>query len=87
MTASIDMPGIGFISFDAIAAAVRIADSAARSDIECHCNRDAGGWYFIGSSVDPDGIWLPDALNYLDARGVLVRDDRFPQLVKFKEKT
>lgn len=77
-----------------IALAVQIADSAARSDIECYCamTRIDGvmgqpgfrTWYDTG---DVDEVCpredITDALRYLELRGQLIRDPQQPAFVTF----
>lgn len=70
-----------------LADAIEIADSTARSDIECHFLRNDDGWYdispdHIGTSPD----WLPQILRYLTARGMIERmtgDNLGVDLVRF----
>ena len=77
-----------------IALACKIADSAARSDIECYCQitRQEGQpgqpgyrhWYDtrdIDDVCDPQDI--TDALAYLELRGHVIRDPQQPAFVTF----
>lgn len=75
-----------------LADAVELADSAARSDIECYC--DWAGLPFVGRWFDTSKRNPPEAadiaavveqaVRYLDARGLLIRDDKRPEVVSFK---
>lgn len=60
-------PGGGIAQL--LADAIDIADSTARSDIECHFLRDDDGWYNLSNGIDYD--WLPQILRYLTARGLI----------------
>jgi hypothetical protein len=72
--------------------ALEIADSCARSDIECNCEcsgKGAARWY--RALPDPDispeeNEWLPQALRYLTARGLIERHPDNPDLVRFTER-
>lgn len=70
-----------------LADAIEIADSTARSDIECHFLRNEDGWYDISPDhigTNPD--WLPQILRYLTARGMIERmtgDNLGVDLVRF----
>ncbi|HFQ92054.1 MAG TPA: hypothetical protein ENK29_04160 [Chromatiales bacterium] len=60
------------MNFDALK--TKIADSAARSDIECNCERALSGdvwWYDLSSAGPEDQEWVDDAVAYLTARGLL----------------
>jgi hypothetical protein len=76
-----------------IAQAFQIADSAARSDIECYCqlvrleplpNGRTRSWY---DTADLDELYpredLDNALRYLEQRGQLIRDPQQPAHVAF----
>lgn len=82
--------------------AIKIADSCARSDIECNCNwvgenGDEGiagevergaVWYDTSPERDPELVgaeWLADALRYLEMRGLLIRSEANPALVRVKD--
>lgn len=69
-----------------IADAIEIADTAARSDIESNCERHPDRLEYDLASVDPDDGWamiaVPQAVRYLEARGLLERDAAEPQLVR-----
>lgn len=67
-----------------LADAIEIADSTARSDIECHFLRNDEGWYNLSDGMDYD--WLPQILRYLTARGMIERmtgDNLGADLVRF----
>jgi len=54
-----------------------LAYSAARSDIECHCNRaDADRWYDPIPAYVEDREFVATAIRYLELRGLL---ERHPQ--------
>lgn len=48
-----------------------LADSAARSDIECHAIRSPDGWYDLDSAEPRHADVLQDAVRYLTLRGLL----------------
>ncbi len=53
----------------------RIADTAARHDIEWQCERCRidGNWWYDTNDVDEDGRkWVDDAVTYLRARRLIV---------------
>ena len=55
----------------------KIADSAAISDIECHCSSvltNSGRAYNISSAGEEDKEWVDDAVAYLSARGLITVD-------------
>lgn len=54
-----------------LADAIEIADSTARSDIECFFLRNEEGWYNLSDGMPYD--WLPQILRYLTARGLIER--------------
>lgn len=77
-----------------IALACKIADSAARSDIECYCQitRQDGrpgqpGYRHWYDTADIDDVCDPqdiaDAIRYLELRGQIIRDPAQPALVTF----
>ncbi|HET8550875.1 MAG TPA: hypothetical protein VFM97_00175 [Gammaproteobacteria bacterium] len=72
------------------ALAYELADEAAVSDLECHCEpidmsgQYDGRWYNL--TVDPDDAeWVGRAVIYLDARHRLVRHPKNPMRVKILE--
>lgn len=71
-----------------LADAIEIADSTARSDIECHFLRNEEGWYKLSGGNNYD--WLPQILRYLTARGMIERmtaDNLGADLVRFVKRT
>ena len=71
-----------------IADALEIADSCARSHIECECLAVGGsaesGWQWDTHTADPDVASLIKLeLHYLDSRGLLRRDRTDPHIVSF----
>lgn len=77
---------------DLNALARKIADSSARSDVECHCgveflkNGDGTStrWYDT-ARIDPeDAAHLEQALRYLRARGRINQHPTRPELVNFE---
>lgn len=71
-----------------LADALEIADSSARSDIECFCLRvdeDDTHWYSLRSATDDDRQWTEIGARYLDARGLLVKHPTREGLVRFQE--
>ena len=77
---------------DLITQAFAIADSSARSEIECNCNsagpREGGGWWW-NTRLDDLNFQedIDRSLRYLEARGLLVRHPEQPHLVSFNEKS
>lgn len=63
----------------AVADAIEIADSCARSDIESNCDRfeEDGERYYDPSDMDPLDDWavkaIGQAVRYLEARGLIER--------------
>jgi hypothetical protein len=78
--------------FQMMADAIEIADSCARSDIECNCGLHyewtADGvsvkWYDTTRIDAEDGPHLEQALRYLDARGRINHHPEQPHLVNFE---
>lgn len=74
-----------------VADALEIADSCARSDIECHCHGQEGlediRWYETDSKTldDIERPPVEQAIRYLDARGLLIRHTTRPTWVRFVE--
>lgn len=73
-----------------LADAMEIADSCARSDIECNVMQafqtpDLRRWYDSSTADPEDREAIDQALRYLEARGILVRDSTKPHVVTFKE--
>lgn len=70
--------------------AYRLADSTAKSDIECHTlevdGDDLRRYYDIDTAAVEDKTLLTEALEYLQLRGMLERHPRKPNLVRFKER-
>lgn len=67
-----------------LADAIDIADSTARSDIECHFLRSADGWYNLALIPDESfSDWLPQIEHYLTARGMIERHPENANLVRF----
>ena len=64
-----------------LADAIEIADSCARSDIECHCRGDFERGYDLASAEPEDSEMLVQAVRYLTARGLIERDG---EIVRFK---
>lgn len=78
--------------FNATALALELADEAARSDIECHCqqvylNVDKEGAYHYWDTVtfeDGDREWVVRALRYLSTRkGLIAQHPKKPHLIRF----
>jgi hypothetical protein len=66
----------------------KIADDAARSDIECnldgsiHSGRHHGWWY-TADEIDPERReMIEDAITYLELRGLLKRHPENPSLIR-----
>lgn len=75
---------------DLLADAMEIADSCARSHIECTCMHAGGtpttGLFWDTSQVAPeDRPWIDQELRYLDRRGLLIREPGEPHIVSFKD--
>lgn len=49
----------------------QLADSAARSDIECATNRTDDGWHDLATAEPEDEEYLRTAMRYLALRGLL----------------
>lgn len=79
---------------DVVQMALKIADSAAISDIECHCVTHGGntkdGWLYdtskIEGDLDDDREFIDEALAYLDARGLITRDPSNAALVSINHR-
>lgn len=74
-----------------MADALEIADPSARCDIESNCESHMVGehrWWDT-SRLDPDDEWaataIAQAVRYLDARGLIERDQKRPELVRMLE--
>ena len=78
--------------------AFRIADSTARSDIETDCEMADEGrepvpgahWYDTSAPIfapwhPTDRDFIAEALQYLELRGLLIRDAAAPHIVSFRE--
>lgn len=70
--------------------AIEIADSSARSHIECSCTAAGGnpvdGWQWDTSTADAaDQPIIAQELRYLEARGLLIRKADAPHVVGFRE--
>lgn len=66
--------------------AIKIADGFARADVECHCPPTKSGppWQWDTSAADPvDREHVAEALEYLDARGLVKREPGAPHIVSF----
>ena len=72
--------------------AFEIADSAARSDVECHCAHHSGdaatGWWYDTTKIDDlaEG-WreeLDKSIHYCEQRGLLKRMPGAPHVVGFE---
>lgn len=75
---------------DMLADAMDIADSCARSHIECTCMHAGGtpttGLFWDTAQVPPEDVPLIEQeLRYLDSRGLLIRKEGAPHIVSFKE--
>lgn len=72
------------------ALAYRLADSTAKSDIECHTlevdGDDLRRYYDTTTADVEDKTFIDEALEYLQLRGMLERHPRKPHLVRFKER-
>lgn len=63
----------------------KIADAAARSDIECNCERVLIGdvwWYDISSAAPDTQEWVGDAVAYLTVRRMIEENGT---MVRFTE--
>lgn len=81
------------------ALAIKIADSCARADLECNLPwrttddegvaaeivRDGPAWYDTTAPEAEGQEWLTDALRYLELRGLLIRNEANPALVRVKD--
>ena len=65
-----------------LADAVEIADSCARSNIECECKGSFEDGYDLASADYPEA--LEQAVRYLLARGLIERHPEWPDLVRVK---
>ena len=68
--------------------ALEIADSAARSDVECHCTPEQPSppWFWnldTLDDVDREGVML--SVHYLELRGLIKHDAERPHVVTFPE--
>lgn len=66
--------------------AFELADEAALSDIECHCDRTQAGphlWYETNTADGDDAAWVARAVRYLLMRGQIMRDPFHPTRVRF----
>lgn len=67
--------------------AIEIADSCARSDIECSCkwtDTTPARWYDTASDRDPEILaTIAQVVRYLEARGQIERNAEKPHLVRF----
>lgn len=78
-------------AIDMISDAIEIADSSARSDVECHCPwtylkepDDTSSRWYDTDRIDPeDAEHIEQALRYLGARGRLNVHPTRPELVNF----
>ncbi len=75
-----------------LADALEIADSCARSDIESFCiwNEEGGVRWFdtlaVNDACGPEANpMIAQAVRYLEARGMLTRDEKQPHLVRIGE--
>lgn len=82
------------LALDALAH--KLAESAARSDIECYCvevltvtegNEPPHRWYDTHqvpiATCEQDRQFVAEALQYLEARGLLIRRPAEPHIVSF----
>lgn len=71
-----------------LADSVEIADSSARSHIECCCRsvgRRVGGWWYDTTKADAEDMpWIEQELRYLETRGLLIRQEGAPHIVSFR---
>jgi hypothetical protein len=68
-----------------VAMAYELADSAARSDIECHTYLNWQHWHDTEVLKYLDDRKVVDfAVRYLDARGLIERRPDNPMLIRFK---
>lgn len=75
-----------------LADAMDIADSSARSLIECECKAVGGnaqdGWQWDTTTAAPEVLpIIVKELRYLEARNLLIRKDGEPHVVSFREPT
>lgn len=73
-----------------LADAMEIADSCARSHIECSCMHAGGtptkGLFWDTAQVaEEDKALIEQELRYLDSRGLLIRKDGAQHIVSFKD--
>ena len=75
-----------------LADAMEIADSCARSDIECnvlgrHPDKEKPQvfWYDLATVAPDDLDAIAQSVRYLEARGILVRLSAAPHIVSFKD--
>lgn len=62
----------------------KLADSAARSDIECWTSRDVEGWHDLTTTSSTDEDCVRTATRYLELRGLLDIHQGNGQLVRLK---
>lgn len=62
-----------------------LADSAARSDIECGTLRDEAGWHDLSSTEGDDQPFVEVAVEYLNLRGLLEIHPELQGMVRFRE--
>jgi hypothetical protein len=64
----------------------QLADSAARSDVECHCrpaeNNDLGPWYLDQAAEADCARIVADAIEYLTLRGLIERHSEHSNWVR-----
>lgn len=68
--------------------ALKIADSCARSDVECHCKPTVKGppWgWNLNSASKEDREHIAEAMEYLESRGLVKRDPKAPHIVFFPD--
>lgn len=75
-------------SANVIKLALKIADSCARSDVECHCapiGDPPNLQWDLNSADECDHEHLAEAMEYLELRGLVKRDAQRPHIVSFPE--
>lgn len=70
-----------------LADAIEIADSCARSDIECNLPGDETGCYDTTATKEDHDAWLAQSLRYLEARGLIERSPHARHIVRFPKVT